>query len=1704
MSSREASDGRLVATAFITGGGGFNFEDRVGAWFAAGMAAGEMPLGVGVAVPVEVRFQGSASGFFLDDMVVTGDAAGGPRWSASVKSFDMLTGARLHTEFVEAAWRDILADRFRRAADRVGLVSGSAAQGTWVELAELIGEAAADQAGIASRIGVPGAFNVAKRSLWESAKCPTELAEQHGIDVDSSPARLLALLLPLRLDFLTPTSQAIADAIRWCRAALVPQQAGRAVDLWTALLEVVADLRPKGGAVTWQLLADRLGGQFAFQLRPDVAPDWGLLTAHTTSMMARVRDRLGDDVVLVREDVTAVLAKAGAVNVLSGPSGCGKTVAAKRWLAAPGMHRTVWLSAADLEAGVGARLGLTRGLEEVLTLAPGEVRVVVDGLDRVYTDEPFAATAALARLSADIGGRIRLLITSQQSEFPRVSERLVQANGPQAVPLVMGDLSDADVNLVLRGHPDLAAVIVAGGLGGVVRRPKVLDLVLRVPGATVAAIRDEPSIAGLWWQRLAGAGPNGAARQTLLRRIAVEQADRLRAQTPLDDLPVDAVGLVDQLRVDGILAEVDGRVSFAHDLFDDWTLLHYLRSRDDVIGVIAEKAALPSWHRAIRLYAAGVLREQGVDRWEADRSALDAADQPLVADLYLDAVFYAHDADRLLGELWSRLAADSALLARLLRRFRFSATVPDSGWITVLADEPDLAVYAAAQSRLPVWPLWMPVLRVLAAEHETAVASAAPEVAAIADLWLRHAPDTWPARDQAAVIGLAVGRHIVTHIDGGGFFDDTVEPVLWRCVIAAGAVEPDAVATFLDMLLPPVDSRLEHSGRVIGRQRRGQTRLRAALLDVDTVMPLLPASAQMARDLVLRAAVDSDRHHRRYVHDRLRDGLGIFSAPRSFDPIPECGPFRAMLVNAEPQGVDVVLALVEHATAHWRRTRSAPVSGGQGPTQERPAFELLVDGAPVALVGDATVLAWSHGGHRVPDILAAAMMALEAHLYKALDDGRDITALLVQLTGSRSVATWGLLADIARHTPALLEGPLAPLVTSADLLDDDRMSVHMRSFSVLPLVMEPTRAERARTWHTMDHRKIPLLDLVHLGAFVTGRLTEQLTTAREHWATTDAHRWRVMLAATDIANYHAVRATDGRTYLVYNPPAALEEEAREMRDHLDRDRGWLTFAYTMRRNITDHVRPSDTELEEQWATVQPQLDALVPDAESPSSISGVEDLRCGYAAWLVLCARDWLRNHPDRDEWCLAVLMRPLTDSAATWSHAYPDSPSDDEWDVFCAEALTALWAETPDDVTVRAAIARLLLGARRLTVTTVMRLAAAHPHLADDLRRLEHLTLHCARLSMSHYDIDPYFQEADLDFDFDTDPEEAAGLDVGQEDDEPGHGPIDGLPELEAAAEAAFDAFADGSLPAEVPRLAEWITATAATSFPDGRDARSRTLRTLDLGYLVASRPHFTALTAAADTRTRARAVEFAADLATFLASGLTSTEAATRSSHYPYDEERRASGLLADVTISADAAEARTVWEPILALGTTASSWVGNYLSQVWKTACTKDPCPAAFPALVANMLGFATTANTWQGYSGTGVLALAVAGLSEWGHSPVSEQQTAALRAAVPAWSTWFGEHMGHDDFAYAAVRFFREPAAAGFVHDAVGWLADHERSSHPTSERLDTAVIEFLVTISTRTPNPLRGSGPTADNGRQVLARLHGRGNAVAGQLLNSLT
>ncbi len=140
--------------------------------------------------------------------------------------------------------------------DRLGLICGQAGVGNLRALEQLVAAARSDSdAGLAARIGSPRAFNATHRSLWNSARCPTELAEQHGIDRDSSPARLLRHLLARRFDLESPDSVDAAQTRAWCQGALVPAQAGAADGLLRAVLTRLEETRTTGGSLNFAALA---------------------------------------------------------------------------------------------------------------------------------------------------------------------------------------------------------------------------------------------------------------------------------------------------------------------------------------------------------------------------------------------------------------------------------------------------------------------------------------------------------------------------------------------------------------------------------------------------------------------------------------------------------------------------------------------------------------------------------------------------------------------------------------------------------------------------------------------------------------------------------------------------------------------------------------------------------------------------------------------------------------------------------------------------------------------------------------------------------------------------------------------------------------------------------------------------------------------------------------------------------------------------------------------------------------------------------------------------------------------------------------------------------------------------------------------------------------------------------------------------------
>jgi hypothetical protein len=144
--------------------------------------------------------------------------------------------------------------------------------------------------------------------------------------------------------------------------------------------------------------------------------------------------------------------------------------------------------------------------------------------------------------------------------------------------------------------------------------------------------------------------------------------------------------------------------------------------------------------------------------------------------------------------LWPTLIADKGnLLRRLLRRLRFSASIPDPTGGLIFAGAPEMETYWAIQRRVPLWPIWIPFLEVLYEERAIALELADAEVAPMVETWLRFAGPGTKGSGLAAEIALDCGRFVREQSEAGTFFEDKLEKSLWSAALSAGSVDPAAV-----------------------------------------------------------------------------------------------------------------------------------------------------------------------------------------------------------------------------------------------------------------------------------------------------------------------------------------------------------------------------------------------------------------------------------------------------------------------------------------------------------------------------------------------------------------------------------------------------------------------------------------------------------------------------------------------------------------------------------------------------------------------------------------------------------------------------------------------------------------------------------------------------------------------------------------------
>lgn len=848
--------------------------------------------------------------------------------------------------------------------------------------------------------------------------------------------------------------------------------------------------------------------------------------------------------------------------------------------------------------------------------------------------------------------------------------------------------------------------------------------------------------------------------------------------------------------------------------------------------------------------------------------------------------------------------------------------------------------------------------------------------------------------------------------------------------------------------------------------------LRSAVLAPDGLIPLAQADPHAARTVALAAFT---QRVRRRGWDPTDVGIGIARDHDHHQPLPENGPMLGLLINAPEVALATLMEIVEIATSNWEHSELRDVEDHHIDRD----FVVLLDGEPAPLTGNANVMHWHRGDPRIPNALVAALMGLEQWLYRKLDTEEPIDEFLQTLLRSRSLAIWGVLVDVACYKPDLLNGPLAPLITSAALvLADELYKVTDRSYNLLSF--EEGERRRLQSWHGMGHRKIVLRDLILQKVLAEGVLRAELAAALELWAREPDDEWRFVRAKFDPANFREVELDGGRGWQ-FEPPQWMADAAAAHQVESQKQLFWVDAPYRLRDWINGETPPSDEQAEELWRLARDELPEMESPGDVPVGLLSRADVECGIAAALLTRARAWTFARDDVLQWCRDVVLAPLAVPPPRHEFDSSDTLSDHSWDGFAAEALAVLWAAAPDERELRAAVVRMATHRHHHSVSRLFVAVSRQQELVAELPGLEYFTLHFARFLAWLHERQHRVENAEFW------PE--------------GSPTVEELPDVEGPTNAVAEAFIAGILD-ETSSVAAFMEETPTGLVSPRADARHRLWLALSFEYLLAARWHTLLLPVDLDPTERQRRLEIAADLAAVLGATLVpDTDGDVDGT--PYESERKLLGHLAAMVVDAGPEAARPLWQPIVAAGDGAHYWVSDLISDIWRAALAPEQVPDGFVELIKEIWAFFAEQEQTSRRGGAGDVELAMLCMSRFGYPQMEERHRPLLAALQPEWSTLVAARLASPYFAARAVRFFAEPAAAQITDDALRWLASREDSGARSDEQLDEALADLMAKLAGRRPGLLRQQDDVGGSARTVLAALVTRQNVVAMQLSAAL-
>jgi len=762
---------KKVANPISTGGGGTDYERRVGAYYLAMTLLGAVPRGQDAGVAQEVRFQRLFEGDPLDDLVVYLDTpAGQARLALQVKR-DLSFGEenKYFNEVMRASWETFKSPRFNPETDRFGICIALYSK-TIDEYYLNVLRWAQDSVSaedFLTRISEKHLSHETQRSFVKLIK--SQLDKHNGEKISEDELwRFLSRMVILNFDFHKDGSRDYAYTVELLKNALPSEKHRDSPQLFLKLVDYAAQGNTTAGSFDSAALVQRLQSD-GFRLLPssDCRADLVRLNEHARLALSDI----GTDIAGLKLNRTSVIAEAkeslGEATLLeiTGAPGAGKSAVLKALVEIQRRKGPVLFLAADRLEGKGwdsfaRKTGFDQPLRNILLALSGndQPSVFIDGVDRIVDADArrvindFLRTLGDVPLSYDNSRRWTIVVTAREENLQELHSWLHGSNAQDLKIVRVPELSSEEMTLISTYQPRLSPLFATRQLDPVIKNPFMLSLLtdsrMIAEFNSANSVASEIEVSIVWWQRLVGAnGSAGLARQQTLLEFGKRAVSAPGRRLPNEGSPVEALVSLEQ---DRILLRDAGRDAyrFGHDILEDWVLYRVLDQQRDDLPLYIQRMGQPhGLIRAVQLLGCFLLeRESDAREWarlleQVEQSIGLAARWRLAL---LTAPLVSTRSRELLDRAESLLVADDARrLVDLLVALRTVEVNPDYSLLPYLkegkSDQHDFM--AVMMSRpIPRWRTWSYFLGWLLERVDRLPASVQFEAAKIMEIWQQKSP----------------------------------------------------------------------------------------------------------------------------------------------------------------------------------------------------------------------------------------------------------------------------------------------------------------------------------------------------------------------------------------------------------------------------------------------------------------------------------------------------------------------------------------------------------------------------------------------------------------------------------------------------------------------------------------------------------------------------------------------------------------------------------------------------------------------------------------------------------------------------------------------------------------------------------------------------------------------------------------------------